>query len=110
MDKLSYIILLLDFYRNLLTDKQRDIMSRHYEEDMSLAEIAEEFGISRQAVHDIIKRSEKALFDYENELGLVDRFLKQKQELLKIKGLLSKYTDNEEIKLSLDILNKLLDI
>ncbi|MCX7950879.1 MAG: YlxM family DNA-binding protein [Clostridiales bacterium] len=110
MDKLSYIILLLDFYRNLLTDKQRDIMSRHYEEDMSLAEIAEEFGISRQAVHDIIKRSEKALFDYENELGLVDRFLKQKQELLKIKGLLSKYTDNEDIKLSLDILNKLLDI
>lgn len=110
MDKLSFIILLLDFYRNLLTDKQKDIMSRHYEEDMSLAEIAEEFGISRQAVHDIIKRSEKALFDYEKELGLVDRFLKQKQELLKIKSLLSKYTDNEDIKLSLDILNKLLDI
>ncbi|GFR36510.1 YlxM family DNA-binding protein [Thermobrachium celere] len=110
MDKLSYIVLLLDFYRNLLTEKQRDIMSRHYEEDMSLAEIAEEYGISRQAVHDIIKRSEKILIDYENELGLVDRFLKQKQELIKIKELLSKYEGNEDIKKSIEILNKLLDI
>ncbi|CDF57919.1 YlxM family DNA-binding protein [Thermobrachium celere] len=110
MDKLSYIVLLLDFYRNLLTEKQRDIMSRHYEEDMSLAEIAEEYGISRQAVHDIIKRSEKILIDYENELGLVDRFLKQKQELIKIKELLSKYEENEDIKKSIEILNKLLDI
>jgi len=110
MDKLSYIVLLLDFYRNLLTEKQRDIMSRHYEEDMSLAEIAEEYGISRQAVHDIIKRSEKILIDYEKELGLVDRFLKQKQELIKIKELLSKYDENEDIKKSIEILNKLLDI
>ncbi|SHE32183.1 MULTISPECIES: YlxM family DNA-binding protein [Caloramator] len=110
MDRLSYIILLLDFYRNLLTEKQRDIMSRHFEEDMSLAEIAEEYGISRQAVHDIIKRSEKALLDYEEELGLVDRFLKQKQELIKIKNLLSKYQEYDDIKKSLDILNKLLDI
>ncbi|WDC84025.1 YlxM family DNA-binding protein [Caloramator sp. mosi_1] len=110
MDRLSYIILLLDFYRNLLTEKQRDIMSRHFEEDMSLAEIAEEYGISRQAVHDIIKRSEKALLDYEEELGLVDRFLKQKQELIKIKTLLSKYQEYDDIKQSLDILNKLLDI
>lgn len=110
MDRLSYIILLLDFYRNLLTEKQRDIMSRHFEEDMSLAEIAEEYNISRQAVHDIIKRSEKALYDYENELGLVDRFLKQKQELIKIKQLLNKYSDNEDIKKALSILNELLDI
>ncbi|WP_291965721.1 YlxM family DNA-binding protein [Caloramator sp.] len=110
MDRLSYIVLLLDFYRNLLTQKQRDIMSRHFEEDMSLAEIAEEYGISRQAVHDIIKRSEKALLDYEEELGLVDRFLKQKQELIKIKNLLSKYQEYDDIKKSLDILNKLLDI
>ncbi|MCX7695596.1 MAG: YlxM family DNA-binding protein [Caloramator sp.] len=110
MDRLSYVILLLDFYRNLLTEKQRDIMSRHFEEDMSLAEIAEEYGISRQAVHDIIKRSEKALLDYEEELGLVDRFLKQKQELIKIKNLLSKYQEYDDIKKSLDILNKLLDI
>jgi hypothetical protein len=85
-------------------------MSRHFEEDMSLAEIAEEYGISRQAVHDIIKRSEKALLDYEEELGLVDRFLKQKQELIKIKNLLSKYQEYDDIKKSLDILNKLLDI
>ncbi|SEF66837.1 hypothetical protein SAMN05660865_00710 [Caloramator fervidus] len=99
MDKLSFIAMLLDFYGNLLTEKQRTIMSYHYEEDMSLSEISELMNISRQAVHDIIKRSEKILLDYEKELGLVDKFLKQRQKLIEIKNMLIKkqYKDLDEI-------------
>ncbi|MCX7903735.1 MAG: putative DNA-binding protein [Caloramator sp.] len=93
MDKLSYITMLMDFYGNLLTEKQRMIMSYHYEEDMSLSEISEVMNISRQAVHDIIKRSEKTLLDYEKELGLVEKFLRQKQKLIVIKNLLLEKKD-----------------
>lgn len=109
MDKLSFITLLLDFYGNLLTEKQRMIMSFHFEEDMSLSEISEEFNISRQAVHDIIKRSEKILFQYENELKLVDKFLKQRQKLIEVKEILNSLND-ERIKKAVDIINELIEL
>ena len=82
MDEISQFALLLDFYGGLLTEKQKTIMSIHYEEDMSLAEIADEFNISRQAAHDIIKRSQKILTDYEKELGIVKKFLIQKDFMM----------------------------
>ena len=64
---------LLDFYGALLTDKQRQYLEYHFLNDLSLAEIAEEFGVSRQAVHDVLKRSESILEEYESRLGLVAR-------------------------------------
>ena len=64
---------LLDFYGALLTDKQRQYLEYHFLNDLSLAEIAEEFGVSRQAVHDVLKRSEAILEEYESRLGLVAR-------------------------------------
>lgn len=64
---------LLDFYGALLTDKQRQYLEYHFLNDLSLAEIAEEFGVSRQAVHDVLKRSESTLEEYESRLGLVAR-------------------------------------
>lgn len=66
------MILLYDFYGKLLTPKQREVMRLYYEEDLSLGEIAEELKISRQAVHDILRRSEQALEKYEKKLGLLN--------------------------------------
>ena len=66
-----YIAELLDCYRGLLTEKQADIMSLHYEEDLSLAEITDHYNVTRQAVLDNIKRAVKQLKHYEDKLGLV---------------------------------------
>jgi len=71
--------LLLDFYGELLTDKQRDAMEYYYNEDMSLAEISEHLGgITRQGVRDAIKRGEQILLGFEMKLGLAAKFEKQK--------------------------------
>jgi predicted DNA-binding protein YlxM (UPF0122 family) len=109
MDKLSEIAYLLDFYGGLLTQKQRDIMSYHYEEDMSLSEICELYSISRQAVHDIIKRSEKILFDYEIELGLVKRHLNINERLKVVKELLAAYNENSN-KEAIEIIDELIEV
>ena len=66
--------LLYDFYGELLTDRQKEVMELYNEENLSLAEIAEEFGISRQGVHDALHKAQKALEEYERKLGLVERF------------------------------------
>lgn len=73
--------LLLDFYGQLLTDRTRSILELHFSEDMSLAEIAEQESISRQAVHDTISRGVKILSNYENKLQLLRRFQEQKREI-----------------------------
>ena len=70
-----------DFYGNLLTDKMRELTEYYYFDDLSLAEIADTVGISRQAVHDTVRRSSKLLEDYEEKLGLIRRFTLQKQEI-----------------------------
>lgn len=74
MTKNLTMSMLLDFYGQLLTDKQRDTVEMYYNEDLSLAEIAAETGISRQGVRDSIKRGEKLLSEYEEKLGLAQRF------------------------------------
>ena len=70
LEKTVYMNQLLSYYGTLLTDKQASVMQAYYEADYSLAEIAENLQISRQAVHDIIRRSEEALNHYENQLQL----------------------------------------
>jgi len=69
--KVSY---LLDFYGNILTDKQKDAIDLYYNEDLSLAEIADHVGITRQGVRDAIKRGEETLTDMEARLGFAERF------------------------------------
>lgn len=69
---LNYAVL-LDYYGGLLTDKQKDIMELYYYEDLSLSEIAENESITRQGVHDAIKRAEQYLDDYEQKLGFVKK-------------------------------------
>ena len=77
--------MLLDFYGELLTDKQRLCLDLHYNEDLSLAEIAEQCGISRQGVWDNIRRAESALADIEEKTGLVRRFEENRSALEKIR-------------------------
>ena len=69
--RISY---LLDFYGNILTDKQKDAIDLYYNEDLSLAEIAEHVGITRQGVRDAIKRGEETLVEMEEKLGFAEKF------------------------------------
>ena len=80
--------LLYDFYGELLTDHQQEIYEQFVLEDLSLSEIAESAGISRQGVHDLIKRCNKLLEGYEAKLHLVEKFLSVKQKVLEINELL----------------------
>ena len=66
--------LLFDFYGETLTEKQRELFDLYYNEDLSLSEIAEHAGITRQGVRDSIKRAEHALHEMEDKLGLVARY------------------------------------
>ncbi len=72
---------LLDYYGALLTEKQRDFITLYYEEDLSLAEIAENEGITRQGVRDAIKRAEALLLDTEEKLGLANKLEKLDESL-----------------------------
>ena len=67
--------LLLDFYGTTLTERKRTVMNLYYNEDFSLAEIADEVGISRQGVRELIKKSESELLELEKTLGLAARFV-----------------------------------
>ena len=87
MEKIFEQALLYDFYGDLLTEHQRQVYEAAIFNDMSLSEIATEQGISRQGVHDLIKRCEKILQDYESKLHLVERFEVAKQKITAIEGL-----------------------
>ena len=78
--------MLLDFYGDLLTDKQRECFSLYYNEDLSLSEIAEQRGISRQGVWDNIRHAEAALKQIEEKTGLVARFEHTRSELYQIRA------------------------
>lgn len=95
-DKIVQIALLFDFYGQLLTQKQIEIIDMYYSNDLSLSEIAEQQEISRQGVYDTLKRAEKTLAEYEAKLGLVNRFLQQKESMSEINTMLDKILEKEE--------------
>ena len=97
LDKMEQIIILKDFYGPLLTPKQQEVLNLHYEQDWSLSEIAEHWQISRQAVFDLIKRSQNALQDYENRLHLVKRFNFTRQKIDEAYSLLNSSIGDEII-------------
>lgn len=74
LEKTTRMNLLYDFYGSLLTEKQRTFMELYYYDDLSLAEIAEQYNVSRQAVHDNIRRAEAQLEEYEQKLCLLERY------------------------------------
>ena len=84
LDKIVELSLLYDFYGALLKDHQREIYEDYILNDLSLSEIASEQAISRQGVHDIIKRCSKQLIEYENRLQLIEKFNNTKERVNQI--------------------------
>ena len=82
------VTILLDVYGQLLTEKQRNAIDMYYNEDLSLSEIADVIDISRQGVRESIKQGEKHLTNYEEKLGIVERFHNISSKLEKLNALL----------------------
>lgn len=85
------MIKLYDIYGALLTERQQNCMELYFCDDLSLAEIADELDVSRQAVHDLIHRVEQILEKYEDKLKLLDKEEQNKQLLVAAKNLLDEY-------------------
>jgi len=81
MEECTEIAILLDFYGQLLTKRQFEILDMHYNGDYSLGEIAGQLNISRQGVYDGVKKGKEALKSFESKLGLVSRFTKHEKTL-----------------------------
>lgn len=81
MEKVIWITLLYDFYGQLLTQRQQRFIELYYGQDLSLGEIAEEYNVTRQAVHDTLKRSEKILSGYEEKLQLIHKFMAERKRI-----------------------------
>lgn len=79
LEKIYKQTMLFDFYGELLTEHQKQVYEDAVYNDLSLSEIAETYGISRQGVHDLIKRCDKLLQGYEDKLHLIERFGKAKE-------------------------------
>ncbi|MBE5821464.1 MAG: hypothetical protein E7311_02610 [Clostridiales bacterium] len=97
MDKNIQIGLLYEFYGNLLTEKQAYVINSYYNDDLSLSEIADELEITRQGVRKHLIEAEKLLNNYEEKLGLMNKFLENKNELKyiyeELNKLKNKYND-----------------
>ena len=109
MEKIVEQGLLYDFYGELLTEHQKKIYEEAVYNDMSLSEIAEDIGISRQGVHDLIKRCDKILLDYESKLHLVEKFTRIKESIREI-NLISEsaISENSEIQRIQQLSNEIL--
>ena len=102
INKNMRISLLLEIYGNLLTTKQKQILTDFYDNNMSLGEIAENTSTSRQAVNDIIKRSQKILENYESKLLLLEKFNKIKSDITSIKKIVVNNGNKTSINTKLD--------
>ncbi len=99
MEKNVEISLLLSFYKNMLTERQADTVELYYNEDLSLAEVGAELGISRQGVRDNLKRAEAILYDVESKLGLAKRFLEIKSGLGEIDDIIAEIEKSSDASL-----------
>lgn len=112
MEKRLELSLLLDFYGPLLTEKQRDIMDLYFNDDLSLKEISEITNTSRQAIHDLIKRCNSLLLEYEKKLHLLEKSLEiknSKDRIIKKIGSLD-IEDHEKSEVINDIIKNIIEI
>ncbi len=84
MEKIVEQGILYDFYGELLTEHQRQIYEDAVFNDMSLSELADDYGISRQGIHDLLKRCDRTLLSYESKLHLIERFERIKDKIRQI--------------------------
>lgn len=104
------ISFLLDFYGDVLTERQREVMEQYYNDDLSLAEIADNFGITRQGVRDSIKRGEGIILDLEQKVGFAARYRAVQQGVAQLESLArsirfansNSYSPNVEIERDVD--------
>ena len=114
MEKKIEISILLDLYAKLLTEKQYDFLNDYYNNDLSLAEIAENYGITRQAARDNIKKGENKLFEYEEKLKIMKTALNTEKKIAKILSQITtiktQYTDEKIAEILENIKNELSQI
>ena len=106
MEKIGRQVFLYDFYGELLTEHQKHVYEDVVLNDMSLSEIAEELGISRQGVHDLVKRCDKILAGYEEKLHLIEKFIATKEKVHLIDRYANDYISSSDI----DCIHKIQDI
>lgn len=106
MERIVEQTLLYDFYGELLNEHQRQIYTEAVFNDYSLSEIADEYGISRQGVHDLIKRVDKTLTEYEEKLHLIEKFIATKEKVHLIDRYAKDYISSGDI----DCIHKIQDI
>ena len=107
VNKILEQALLFDFYGELLTEHQKEIYGQFIQEDLSLGEIAKEAGISRQGVHDLVRRCSQTLAGYEEKLHLVEKFVNIRGQVQKIHELASGYHADDIVAISNVILEEL---
>ncbi len=88
LEEIAKISLLYDFYGALLPERKREVLELYYGEDLSLSEISSSLGITRQGVHDALRKGEKALYSFEEKLGLVALFERKKAAAGRIESLI----------------------
>ena len=91
------IAFLLDFYGDVLSERKRTVLDYYYNDDLSLSEVAEEIGISRQGVRELIKKAEEELRFYEEKLGLAKRFSEVQVAASRLQDLLQNGQGSEEL-------------
>ena len=113
IDKSTRYSILLEYYEKLLTPRQQSVTKLYYDENFSLAEIAEEFAISRQAVHDALKKTETALDEYEEKLHMAHRLFAREAIIKEVDGQLEllqeQYGENKELTAKLQRLREVID-
>ena len=107
MEKIVEQGLLYDFYGELLTERQQQVYESVVLEDYSLSEVAEDLGISRQGVHDMIRRCNRTLEEYEEKLHLVEKFLNIRSQVMEIHELAGNYHAEDIAAISKVILEEL---
>ena len=101
--------LLYDFYGDMLTDRQREFYDLYYNEDLSLAEIAENYGITRQGVRDVIVRAEAVLTELEDKTGIIRRFHKMQEQFTQIESAVTAIAKRNDDRYQDDELESLCD-
>lgn len=99
--------MLFDFYGELLTPHQRQVYSDAVFNDMTLSELSEEYGVSRQSIHDLIKRCDKQLDEYEMKLGLVSKFNKVKENVTKMDEILEEISKEDLSEKNIELCDRL---